>query len=140
MATYMFNANARFLIVDDSSIARNEIRSVLNKLGFSFIDETSDGRTAIEKIKSAAKSENSYWVVFLDLNMPEMDGLKTLDTIRQTSTIEHTRVVVITTDSSKPTVISAVMKGISGYIVKPFSADDVRKELLKIFNRIEAEL
>ena len=136
----LFNGNAQFLIVDDSVVARNEVRSVLNKLGFSNVDEAVDGRSAIERLKSMAKDDNPYMIVFLDLNMPGMDGLQTLDAIRADRDIKNTHVVVITTDNSKPTVIAAVMKGISGYIVKPFSTDDIKKKLVEIFHRLETGL
>ena len=135
----MFSGNARFLIVDDAVTARDGIRSVLNKIGFTIVDEASDGRIAIEKLRIAVKENKPYSIVFLDLNMPEMDGLKTLDVIRQEPAIQNTPIVIVTTESAKPTVITAVMKGVSGYIVKPFSADDIKKKVIEIFQRLDTE-
>ncbi len=135
----MFSGDARFLVVDDTVAARDGIRKTLNKLGFVNVDEAEDGRDAIEKIKNAASDSRPYAVVFLDLNMPEMDGLKTLEVIRRDPNIQGTPVVVVTTESAKPTVISAVMKGVSGYIVKPFSPDDIKKKVIEIFQRSQQE-
>ena len=135
----MFSGDARFLIVDDTAAARDGIRKILNKLGFTSVDEAIDGRMAIEKLKVAADESRPYAVVFLDLNMPEMDGLKTLEVIRKEPIIQHTPVVVVTTESAKPTVISAVMKGVSGFVVKPFSPDDIKKKVIEIFQRVQTE-
>ncbi len=135
----MFSGGSRFLVVDDSTTAREGVRSVLNKIGFSAVDDAVDGRMAVEKLKRAADESKPYDIVFLDLNMPEMDGLKTLETIRQTSAIQNVPVVIITTESAKPTVVRAVMQGISGFIVKPFSADELKRKVVEIFQRVQKD-
>lgn len=135
----MFSGDARFLVVDDATGARDGIRAILNKIGFSIIDEAINGLIAVEKLKQAAEEMRPYQVVFLDLNMPEMDGLKTLETIRQEPAIQNTPIVVVTTESAKPTVVRAVMQGVSGYVVKPFSHDDIKKKVIEIFQRVQAE-
>ena len=135
----MFSGDTRILVVDDSLTIRDGVRAMLNKIGFSLVDEAADGRVAIEKLNRAGEDSKPYSIVFLDLNMPEIDGLKTLETIRQTPPIQNTPVVIITTESAKPTVVRAVMQGVSGYIVKPFSHDDIKKKVIEIFQRVQEE-
>ena len=135
----MFSGDTRFLVVDDSVTIRDGVRAVLNKIGFSLVDEAADGRVAIEKLKRAVDDSKPYAAVFLDINMPEMDGLKALEIIRQTPSIQSTPVVIVTTESAKPTVIRAVMQGVSGYIVKPFSHEDVKRKVVEIFQRVQTE-
>jgi two-component system chemotaxis response regulator CheY len=133
----MFKADARFLVVDDTPAAREYTRTSLNRLGYTHIDEASDGRVCLEKIQRAYIENKPYGLVFLDINMPELDGLKCLEMIRAEPRAGRLPVVIVTTESAKATVLRAVMQGVSGYIVKPFTFDDIKKKVAEIYQRVE---
>jgi Response regulator containing CheY-like receiver domain and AraC-type DNA-binding domain len=60
----------RILVVDDMSTMRRVIKSILNQLGYSNIEEAENGKDALSKLTSS-----HYDFVLTDWNMPEMDGL-----------------------------------------------------------------
>jgi len=133
----MFKADARFLVVDDAANARDQARIALNRIGFMIVDEAANGASAVDKVKRAIVEKKPYALVFLDINMPEMDGLQCLEQMRSVPQANNLPVVVITTESAKPTVVRAVMQGVSGYIVKPFTVDDIKKKVAEIFERAQ---
>ncbi|MCB0351812.1 MAG: response regulator [Bdellovibrionales bacterium] len=76
-----------------------------------------------------------YELILTDINMPEMDGLKLLELVRAEPKTSNIPVLIVTTDGGKPTVIKAVMSGVSGYMVKPFGVEDVKNKILEIYKR-----
>ena len=131
----MFNPISRFLIVDDSSVTRNIVRMALQQMKMKTIDEASNGVAGLEKILSASEQGTPYDLVITDINMPEMDGLKLLELVRAEPKTSNIPVLIVTTDGGKPTVIKAVMSGVSGYMVKPFGVEDVKNKILEIYKR-----
>ena len=131
----MFNPSSRFLIVDDSSVTRNIVRMALQQMKMKTIDEASNGVAGLDKILSASEQGTPYDLVITDINMPEMDGLKLLELVRAEPKTSNIPVLIVTTDGGKPTVIKAVMSGVSGYMVKPFGVEDVKNKILEIYKR-----
>jgi two-component system, NarL family, response regulator DegU len=80
---------ARILIVDDNLYARTTIRSLLDWHSFQVCGEAKDGREAIERVRELKPD-----VVLLDINMPELDGVKAAYEIRQIS--PETKIVFLT--------------------------------------------
>lgn len=135
----MFAANARFLVVDDSKVVRELIRTTMGQIGYKQVDEAVNGKLGLEKIRAAQKEGRPYALVFCDINMPEMDGLTLLENLRGDPETKNLPVLMVTTEGEKQTVIRAVMAGVSGYMVKPFGVDDVKKKILEVFSRVSAE-
>ena len=69
----------RFLVVDDFSTMRRIVRNLLKELGFTNVDEAEDGAIALQKLQGGG-----FEFVVTDWNMPNMDGLTLLQTIRAT--------------------------------------------------------
>ena len=115
----------RILIVDDSSTMRRIIGNVVQQLGFAKedFDEAEDGVVAWKLFKE----NNNYDVVLTDWNMPNMNGLELVKTIR--STDKKVPIVMITTEGGKGEVITALKAGVNNYIVKPFSAEILKEKL-----------
>ena len=72
------NMNRKFLVVDDFATMRRIVRNLLTDIGHSNVEEAEDGVDALEKLETGA-----FDVVLTDWNMPRMDGLTLLQTIRQ---------------------------------------------------------
>jgi two-component system chemotaxis response regulator CheY len=121
----------KFLVVDDFSTMRRIVRNLLKELGFVNVDEAEDGVVALQKLNSA-----SFDFVVTDWNMPNMDGLTLLQTIRATPALKHLPVLMITAEAKRENIISAAQAGASGYIVKPFTAATLNEKLGKIFEKM----
>ena len=121
----------RILVVDDFSTMRRIVRNLLKELGFSNVDEAEDGAIALQKLNNGG-----FEFVVTDWNMPNMDGLTMLQTIRATPTLRHLPVLMITAEAKKENIIAAAQAGANGYIVKPFTAATLSEKLNKIFEKL----
>ncbi|SFX60486.1 response regulator transcription factor [Marinospirillum alkaliphilum] len=121
------DAKRSVLIVDDTPVMRTLLRQLLKDQGFLVIGEASNGTKALDEFRRL-KPE----VVCLDIEMPEMNGLDVLKTIK--SEQPDTVVVMITGDAQARSVNQAIDAGANGYILKPFSgvrvAEVINKALL----------
>jgi two-component system chemotaxis response regulator CheY len=127
----MADPKMRFLVVDDFSTMRRIVRNLLKELGFTNVDEAEDGMVALQKLNNS-----QFDFVVTDWNMPNMDGLTLLQTIRQTPHLKHLPVLMITAEAKKENIIAAAQAGASGYIVKPFTAGTLSEKLEKIFEKM----
>lgn len=123
----------KFLVVDDFSTMRRIVRNLLKELGFTNVDEAEDGAIALQKLQGGG-----FDFVVSDWNMPNMDGLTLLQTIRATPNLKHLPVLMITAEAKKENIIAAAQAGASGYIVKPFTAAVLAEKLQKIFEKMGA--
>lgn len=121
----------KFLVVDDFSTMRRIVRNLLKELGFTNVDEAEDGAIALQKLQGGG-----FDFVVTDWNMPNMDGLTLLQSIRATPTMKHLPVLMITAEAKKENIIAAAQAGASGYIVKPFTAGTLSEKLNKIFEKM----
>jgi two-component system chemotaxis response regulator CheY len=121
----------KFLVVDDFSTMRRIVRNLLKELGFTNVDEAEDGAVALQKLKA-----NPFDFVVSDWNMPNMDGLTLLQTVRADPALKHLPVLMITAEAKKENIIAAAQAGASGYIVKPFTAGTLNEKLVKIFEKM----
>ncbi len=122
----------KFLVVDDFSTMRRIVRNLLKELGFANVDEAEDGAIALQKLQGGG-----FDFVVSDWNMPNMDGLTLLQTIRATPNLKHLPVLMITAEAKKENIIAAAQAGASGYIVKPFTSATLSEKLQKIFEKME---
>jgi two-component system chemotaxis response regulator CheY len=129
----MPDANMKFLVVDDFSTMRRIVRNLLKELGYANADEAEDGQVALQKLQSGG-----FQFVVTDWNMPNMDGLTLLQTIRATPALKHLPVLMITAEAKKENIIAAAQAGASGYIVKPFTSGTLAEKLQKIFDKMGA--
>lgn len=127
----MADPKMRFLVVDDFSTMRRIVRNLLKELGYANVDEAEDGAVALQKLNSAP-----YDFVVTDWNMPNMDGLTLLQSIRRTPQLKHLPVLMVTAEAKKENIIAAAQAGASGYVVKPFTAATLAEKLEKIFERM----
>lgn len=109
---------ARVLIVDDELVLCQFLKQVLRQVGFVSIDIAVTGRQANQWLES-----KEYELIFLDINLPEVNGLNLLEDIRYTHSLS--KVVMCSADSQPDNVIGSRLMGAVGFLEKPFSANEV---------------
>ena len=110
---------------------RRIVRNLLKELGFTHVDEAEDGAVALDKLKA-----NKYDFVVSDWNMPNMDGLTLLQSVRADANLKGLPFLMITAEAKKENIIAAAQAGASGYIVKPFTAGTLQEKMDKIFDKM----
>jgi len=130
----MDKSQYRFLVVDDFPTMRRIVRNLLKELGFANVDEAEDGAAGLAKVK-----EGRFDFVISDWNMPNMDGLQMLQSIRGDANpvISKLPVLMVTAEAKKENIIAAAQAGANGYVVKPFTAATLDEKLGKIFEKLE---
>jgi len=88
------------------------------------IHEAGDGQEALEKLKNG-----KVGLILSDINMPKMDGLQLLAALRESTEWRNVPVIMITTEGGETKVAEAVRRGASGYVRKPFTADQIKEKL-----------
>ena len=121
----------KILVVDDFSTMRRIVRNLLKELGYTNVDEAEDGAVALGKLKGGG-----FEFVVSDWNMPNMDGLTLLQSVRADPTLRNLPFLMITAEAKKENIIAAAQAGASGYIVKPFTAATLSEKLTKIFEKM----
>ncbi|WP_058959713.1 chemotaxis response regulator CheY [Type-E symbiont of Plautia stali] len=127
----MADKNMRFLVVDDFNTMRRIVRNLLKELGFNNVEEAEDGVDALTKLRAGG-----FDFVVSDWNMPNMDGLELLKTIRSDAALSKLPVLMVTAEAKKENIIAAAQAGASGYVVKPFTAATLEEKLGKIFEKL----
>ena len=114
------------LIVDDSAAIRKILQRMLGQAGLILgkILEAGDGMEALEKLKN-----QSVHLILSDINMPNMDGIQLLGALKSNPNFKHVPVIMITTEGGEAKVMEAVQLGASGYVRKPFTADQIKEKL-----------
>lgn len=127
----MDRTSLKFLIVDDFSTMRRIVRNLLKELGFTNAEEAEDGIVALSKLR-----DGKFDIVVSDWNMPNMDGLTLLQSIRADPALKHLPVLMVTAEAKKENIIAAAQAGASGYVVKPFTAATLQEKMNKIFEKM----
>ncbi len=123
--TDRFN-NFRILLVEDDPQSLNLIRAMLNDLGIYQVQTASNGLQAKILLEDAAANGLAN-VVLCDWMMPLVSGIDLLRHVRQSMpTIPF---LMITGQADEVSVNEARTAGVTGYILKPFTLDDLRKKL-----------
>ena len=117
------------LVVDDSAAIRKILQRVLRQTGMAIrtIHEAGDGQEALEVMNA-----HPVDLVLTDINMPRMDGLQFLASVKASAHWRHVPVVMITTEGGETKVGEAVKLGAAGYVRKPFTADQIKEKLAAI--------
>jgi two-component system chemotaxis response regulator CheY len=117
------------LVVDDFPIMRGIIRRMLTKrFGLTEIFEADDGVKAWNIL-----NETPVDLIICDWNMPNMTGIDLLKKVRGDRRLAHLPFVMVTAEGKKENVIEATKAGVTGFIIKPFTAKDLGKKLKGIF-------
>ncbi len=116
------------LIVDDYKTMLRIVRGLLNQIGFSNIDEATDGTAALALI-----SQKQYGLIISDWNMEPMSGFELLKKVRAGEKTRGLPFIMVTAESKTENVILAKQAGVNNYIVKPFNADTLKTKIEAVF-------
>jgi two-component system chemotaxis response regulator CheY len=121
------NRKDQILVVDDSGAMRSIVRKLLAQLGYTNVDEASDGAAALTKI-----NEKPYALVISDWNMSPMNGQELLEHVRANEKLAELPFIMMTAQADPDKIVDAKYAGVSSFIGKPFSAEALKDKISKL--------
>ena len=115
------------LVVDDFSSMRRIIKGLLQDQGFSNVSEADDGSTALPLLKAG-----NFDLLITDWNMPGMPGVELLRAVRADERLSKLPVLMLTAEAKREQIVEAAQAGVSGYVIKPFTAATLKEKIDKI--------
>ncbi|MCB9989982.1 MAG: response regulator [Rhodospirillales bacterium] len=115
------------LVVDDSASMVRIVANIITKVGYKNIDTANSGNEGLSLVRNT-----SYKLILSDWNMEPMTGLQLLQSVRKMQgapTANDVPFVLITAESKPENIIAAKQAGVSGYIVKPFTAETLLEKI-----------
>jgi two-component system chemotaxis response regulator CheY len=131
----MFAANTRILVIDDMLTMRKIVSRVCREIGFTEIEEATDGEHAWSLISA---SPNPPGLILSDWNMPKMSGLDLLKKIRGDARLKDVPFLLVTAEAEKTQVQEALSAGVDNYVVKPFSPQILKEKLAAVYQKRSA--
>jgi two-component system, NtrC family, response regulator AtoC len=116
----------KVLVVDDEEDIREVIQDRLEAYGFTVIT----AETGLEALKKLSVEKVDG--IFLDVKMPELGGIETLEEIRKRD--RKTPIIIITSSSTREAAIEAIAKGANEYVLKPFEWEELKAKIEKVYN------
>jgi two-component system chemotaxis response regulator CheY len=114
------------LVVDDSSVIRKVARRILEDLSFEIM-EAEDGKQALDLCRKQMPD-----AILLDWNMPVMDGMEFLTSLRREPGGANPKVVFCTTENDVAHIAKAMRAGANEYIMKPFDREIVEAKFAEV--------
>lgn len=124
----------KIMIVDDESEIRNAIKNTVDweKAGFVVVDDAENGQDALEKLESKEPD-----VIMTDIRMPYMDGLELAKEARKL--YPSLKIIICSGYNDFEYAKEAIKLGVSEYVLKPISSEDILEILLKVKTRLDDE-
>jgi len=113
----------KVLCVDDSSPDLINLEKIVQGAGLIALTASS-GKAALAMVKGDKPD-----LIFLDVNMPEMDGFAVMRELKKDAEVKDIPVVLITSKSQKADKMWAQMQGASGYVTKPYTTDQILEQI-----------
>ena len=117
----------KFLVVDDYSTMRRIVKNLLHDLGYANVAEADDGKTALPLLENG-----NFDFLITDWNMPGMPGLDLLKAVRSNDKLKKLPVLMLTAEAKREQIVEAAQAGVSGYVIKPFTAVTLKEKIDKI--------
>jgi two-component system, chemotaxis family, chemotaxis protein CheY len=128
----------RILVVDDEFVSRKKAQKILSQYGECYT--AANGTEALEAFRLAHEEGKPYNLITMDIQMPDMDGIETLERIRkweESHNIEFVRrakVLMLTATEAKDALFKSFRKGCEAYILKPFDREKLTNALCKFWD------
>lgn len=121
--------NTRILLVEDDKINQKVIRHMLKQIGYDKIETAANGNEALKLIE-----HHEFDMILMDIQMPELDGTKTTEFIREKEKITgtHIPIIAITAYALKGDKEKFLANGMDGYISKPIDINELSDTLQKV--------
>ena len=121
---------ARVLVVDDAGLVRAYYRDILDRAGYG-VDEALNGVEAMEKLLQTEAD-----VIIVDVNMPQMDGISFLKTLRrQQAPLASIPAILASTEAGDHDKAAARAAGANHYLVKPLRGDTLLRYIALLTGR-----
>jgi DNA-binding NarL/FixJ family response regulator len=122
------NKRVRIVVVDDHSLFRRGLISLLSEIPeFEVVGEASNGKDALKTIQ-----EQEPDVVLLDVNMPVLDGVDTVEALR--SQKSKIKILMLTISQQEEDLFGAIAAGANGYLLKNTEPEELRRAILLTVN------
>ena len=125
---------AYILAVDDFSVIRRIVTNTL-RAKEAYVDEAANGQIALDKMRLAYDNKTPYDLVFLDIEMPVMDGIAFLKKLRPDKDLGNTEVIVLTSHSDAEEINECLSMGIVDYIIKPVNKERLYNAVAKAMKK-----
>jgi len=118
-------------VVDDSITVRVAVKAAIKKLEYD-VEESANGREALQKLDALSKDGKRVNLILSDIHMPIMDGITLITELRKNLNYRFTPILVLTTESQESMKLKGKQAGATGWLVKPFQADQLVEIVKKL--------
>ncbi|MBL54457.1 MAG: hybrid sensor histidine kinase/response regulator [Alteromonadaceae bacterium] len=122
--TFNFDGGKQVLIAEDNEINQLVVKAMLRNFGLTNIAMANNGKEAVEYCKS-----NHVDVIFMDMQMPEMDGLEATRKIRRLPNHNRTPIIALTANVLPEDSAACLSAGMNHFLTKPIDEDALRQAL-----------
>ncbi len=127
----MVKSKINVLYVEDNEEIRIQTIKLL-EIYFNNIDVAKNGQDGLTMFQ-----KNKYHIVFTDLNMPVMDGMKMIEEIRKDN--KETPIVVLSGHDDTEYFLKTIHSGIDGYILKPYELKQIKDTINNVLQKVNSE-
>jgi len=128
----------RFLVVEDESEIAEIVVDLLKRIGHSHIETACDGEDAYKKCIATIANGPRYDAVISDWIMPKLNGLELLEKLRANPFFGKVAFMMLTALGEKANVEEALDRGVTQYLIKPFSPEELRKRVERLLFQIRS--
>ena len=129
----------KVLIVDDHFLTRQVVADTLRELSVLKLTMVADGAAARDALLQAHDAGEPFDAVYLDHNMPFLEGFELLRQFRARPEYNATAFIMLTSVTDQASVIKAVKAGANGYLIKPVTKQAIGKKLTEVAGWIEKQ-
>ena len=119
------------LFIEDDTIETMKLTRTISKMESKHrVVEAKNGEEALGMLRSGEALPD---IILLDLNMPRMNGIESLEILKQDDVLKFLPTIVLTTSENRDDLLKCYRIGIAGYIIKPLKYEDYENKLRKVF-------
>jgi CheY-like chemotaxis protein len=119
-------------LIEDDRIEVMKLNRTISSLKLKHkITEANNGEDALKILENKDELPD---IILLDLNMPKINGLEFLNTLKSDEILRYIPTIILTTSSNKKDLLECYKLGIAGYVLKPLTYDDYVLKIRKILD------